>query len=359
MKKITISGYYGFGNLGDEAILAGMIHSFKKIEEDLDITVLSSNPEYTTRLFEVNAVSRTSVKKLLQAVYSCDLFISGGGSLLQDITGGKTIPFYLFPIFLAQMMGKATAVYAQGVGPIERSINKRMLKKVGQKLDFVSLRDLYSINLIRELGLNRKINRTADPVFSLTDSYLPEINFRKEFGLTSQRKIIGVSVRPWKEQEYIPELAKGVQKLAEQTEALIVIVPLNYSKDRSASEKLASLLETDNMLLPEIKKPETMISFFSVLDFLVGVRLHSLIFAAFNHVPFFGVSYDPKVEAFVDKFNQGDFVTISALPGGADLGIRLSRAWQKRTMFKSELQNSTQKFKKLNEKNSLQVLNLI
>ena len=42
--KIVISGYYGFDNLGDEAILKAIITSLKKVDSTIDITVLSNNP---------------------------------------------------------------------------------------------------------------------------------------------------------------------------------------------------------------------------------------------------------------------------------------------------------------------------
>ena len=45
MSEIVISGYYGFGNAGDEAMLAAMIEVLTELASDIKITVISGNPE--------------------------------------------------------------------------------------------------------------------------------------------------------------------------------------------------------------------------------------------------------------------------------------------------------------------------
>ena len=45
MSKILISGYYGFANAGDEAMLTAIIESLRQVEKNVELTVLSGNPE--------------------------------------------------------------------------------------------------------------------------------------------------------------------------------------------------------------------------------------------------------------------------------------------------------------------------
>ena len=47
MKKILIAGYYGFGNLGDEAILAALAQALLQRIPGCRITVVSGDPERT------------------------------------------------------------------------------------------------------------------------------------------------------------------------------------------------------------------------------------------------------------------------------------------------------------------------
>lgn len=93
MKKIVISGYYGFENLGDEAVLEGIITLLGAAE--IEITVLSARPEITSKRYGVKSIGRYSIIQILASLAEADLFISGGGSLLQDVTGSFSVPYYL------------------------------------------------------------------------------------------------------------------------------------------------------------------------------------------------------------------------------------------------------------------------
>ena len=102
MKKIVVSGYFGFDNSGDDAILKAMVEDFKKLNRDIEIRALSKNPEKTRRVYGINAVDRFSLKELVKALRDADLLLSGGGSLLQDITSTRSIIYYLSVIIIAK-----------------------------------------------------------------------------------------------------------------------------------------------------------------------------------------------------------------------------------------------------------------
>ncbi|MDR0424568.1 MAG: polysaccharide pyruvyl transferase family protein, partial [Clostridiales Family XIII bacterium] len=84
--RILISGYYGFNNIGDESILTAVVDSLRAKLPDIEITVLSQNPANTSEKHSVRAADRKSPAAIMGAVRRCDLLISGGGSLLQDVT---------------------------------------------------------------------------------------------------------------------------------------------------------------------------------------------------------------------------------------------------------------------------------
>ena len=87
MKKILISGYYGFDNFGDEAILKVLLEKLK----DCDVTVLSANPRKTFDTYGVHTVYTFSIEHVLKEIAYCDVLISGGGSLLQNVTSSKSL----------------------------------------------------------------------------------------------------------------------------------------------------------------------------------------------------------------------------------------------------------------------------
>nr|WP_316046858.1 polysaccharide pyruvyl transferase family protein [Planococcus glaciei] len=105
--RIVLSGYYGFDNVGDEAILYAIIQSLKEYYPEIGIVVLSNKPEKTARTYGVEAVNRWNVAEVAKAIKAADGLISGGGSLLQDETGRKSIPYYAGVMKIAQFLKKA------------------------------------------------------------------------------------------------------------------------------------------------------------------------------------------------------------------------------------------------------------
>ncbi len=165
MKNIVLSGYYGFNNTGDEAVLASMIQTLRQEMSHIDLTVLSHNPEQTERRYEVQAVNRWRLGRIIPAIRACDLFISGGGSLLQDVTGAKSILYYLALIQLARWLKKPVMIYAQGIGPVNRIWARKLMSKILNKVNFISVRDQVSADDLKRWGISRpRIIVTADPV---------------------------------------------------------------------------------------------------------------------------------------------------------------------------------------------------
>ena len=98
-KKAVISGYYGFDNFGDEAILNVLVSNLKKNE--IEVCVISKNPQKTSKKLDIKSVYTFSILSILKSIKSSDVLISGGGSLLQDVTSLKSLFYYLFIIFIA------------------------------------------------------------------------------------------------------------------------------------------------------------------------------------------------------------------------------------------------------------------
>ena len=141
--KIVISGYYGFDNVGDEAILLAMIQAFRSYDPTIEIVVLSNSPETTKSQFHVDAVNRWNIKEIFRALKDSDGLISGGGRLLQDETGVNSIIYYTGVIKMAEFLGLPVFIYAQGMGPLKRTIAKHIVKWALKKAK-ITVRDYYS-----------------------------------------------------------------------------------------------------------------------------------------------------------------------------------------------------------------------
>ena len=199
MADILISGYHGFKNSGDEALLFAILNTLRKIRPELDVTVLSKTPEETTRVYGVKSIFRYNYFKIKKEMKASNMLLFGGGSLLQDVTSCKSILYYLAVIFLAQRSGMKTMLYANGVGPITKKWNRRLAKWILNRVDLITLRDDKSDIELKNLGVNRpKIIITADPAFtieafpSLSGRYLTNIA-----GVPDGTKLCVVSIRSW------------------------------------------------------------------------------------------------------------------------------------------------------------------
>ena len=163
-KRLLLSGYYGYGNAGDEAVLAGLIAGFRAASADAVLSVLSGAPSETRAAHGIAAVDRYRPAALLPAIARCDLFLSGGGSLLQDVSSAHSIFYYLGVVKMAQMLGKKTMFAAQGIGPLTLPRSRKLVAAVAGKLDAITVRDPGSAALLREIGVSRpSIEVTADP----------------------------------------------------------------------------------------------------------------------------------------------------------------------------------------------------
>ncbi|MCR5482445.1 MAG: polysaccharide pyruvyl transferase family protein, partial [Clostridia bacterium] len=199
MYKILISGYYGFNNIGDESILSAVVDNLKEKLDDIQITVLSQNPESTAEKYDVRSVNRKSVRSIFSAVRQCDLLISGGGSLLQDATSSRSIYYYLFIMWLANLLGKKFLIYSQGIGPIKSKFNRKMTARMLGKASGIVVRDETSAEFLQEIGIpGERIVVTADPVLRIKPAELETgRNILREEGFVHEegKRVIGFAMK--------------------------------------------------------------------------------------------------------------------------------------------------------------------
>jgi len=336
LSKILISGYYGFDNLGDEAVLAGIIKLFKEINSEIDITVLSADPEVTKKRYNVDAAGRTSLLNIISELAEADLFVTGGGSLIQDVTGHLSIFYYLGLIWLAKLQGTKVSFYAQGVGPLNRKINRIITGITLKNIDHIGVRDRGSAELLSRIGLKGKdVKLTADPAFALYNE--KDVVKRKLHSRTN----VGISVRPW-QAGYIEELGAGMSKFAQKYSCDFKIYPFHRGVDERPSKKLKTILDRttgSDVIIEELAEdPLQAVKQLKDNDLFLGVRLHSLIFALLNQIPFLAVSYDPKIDGLVSEIEFLNTLDIGSLHRD-DIYAELEYLLENRYDFRKRLKN--------------------
>jgi polysaccharide pyruvyl transferase CsaB len=368
MAKIVLSGYFGFNNAGDEAILYAMIKTLKQIDAELEITVLSHDPEKTKKQYSevgINVLNRWKIFEVLKALARCDLLISGGGSLLQDVSSSNSPLYYLGIILLAKFLDKPIMIYAQGIGPLKKKRNRRLTAWLLNGVNKITVRDQESKEDLAAMGIQQEIIVTADPVLGLNKKEVDEKLGREileRYGLTrsEDEKLLGVYLRPWGKNEYLPALIEALNQMLKKGWQ-IVFVPMQFPGDIPVAREALHLLHNhQGLLLKEGYSPEELLSLTKNFDLIVGMRLHSLIMAVVAGVPMVGLSYDPKVDRFLRQAGQVALLSVNNLNAQAleeilvwtdgqreeiikELGIRIEvmyqKAWQTARIAISLLEN--------------------
>lgn len=300
---VSISGYYGFRNCGDDALLHAIINDLNEQKPDIRINVFSARPRSTRKEYEVDSSFRFNFITLNRKLQSSRMLINGGGSLIQDATSSKSLWYYLYVMYRAYKQGCKIFVYANGIGPI-KDRNLKLAGRITDLADIITLREESSLNELTRMGISQeKAKVTADPAISLkgaSDTRIYEL--LGEIGIDSRRKIIGVSVRDWPRSSpnFFPGLAEVLDSASKEFDAQILFVPMKTPDDIKASQKVISIMKTKAYIASNKMSYDEVIGVISKTYLMIGMRLHTLIFSVAAGVPTIGMVYDPKITGFLD-----------------------------------------------------------
>lgn len=299
----VISGYYGFENSGDEALLYAMVNNLRELCPEIRLCVLSKSPKKTAEAYGVYSVNRYGIHKLRKAIASGKLLISGGGSLLQDVTSSKSLWYYLTVMKIAKRLGAKVMVYANGIGPIHRRKNRENAQKVLSQADVITLREESSLQELESLGITgENIFVTADPALTLAPSSKERAEeLLVSCGAAKDSSLIGVSLRAWKNcrADFAQQTADALDAICERYGMEPLFLPLKFPEDVQFSAQVAAKMKTKSHVLAQRVSAEDIIAVAGRCRVMLAMRLHSLIYAAVTGVPTVGIAYDPKVSAFM------------------------------------------------------------
>ena len=362
MADILISGYHGFANSGDEALLFAILNTLRKKKPDLDFTVLSKKPEETAEVYNVNSISRYNIFKIRREMKNSKMLLFGGGSLLQDVTSSKSLLYYLAIIRLAKKCGLKTMLYANGIGPITKKTNRKLAAKILDKVDLITLRDDKSDEELKSLGVTSpKIIITADPAFTIdTEGKGSGKFFTNIAGVPHGTKLCIVSIRSWKNagENFAQNLASLCDYMIETHGIYPLFVPLQYPEDTTISKQVMSLMKNPSYIISrELSVPE-MFSLLSEADILIGMRLHSLIYATTLAIPAMALCYDPKISAFMESLNQPDRINVEDFDLEKAKTL-LTTIINERQMRSEDLKKTNAVLRKTAQKNGDYAINLL
>lgn len=283
-KNILISGYYGFDNFGDEAILGVLVKKLREMR--MNVRVLSKTPKKTSALYKVDSTLFFCLLQVINRIRQSDILISGGGSLLQDVTSLKSLLYYLWVINTALFFRKKIIIFAQGIGPINNKFGRFLTKRALKKCSLVTVRDEKSLFLLRGWGLKPEL--VCDPLFDL--------DLQRSFHASK----IGVQLRGFKtlKENLLIKLAKQINK--EFPDKIIEIYSFQDSIDLEVCKKFESILKSINpgadTKLIYNQTSQEILDKISKIDCMIAMRFHANLIALKYGIKTLAICYDEKVE---------------------------------------------------------------
>ena len=322
---ILVSGYYGFGNAGDDSIAASILQSIRAEDPEAKITVFCRSPKQSAKKYRARAIGRFNILSILREMRGAKLLISGGGNLLQNTTSSRSLFYYTTILRLAKACGLKIFIYANGVGPVFGEKHEQAVVKALSLADRITFREPQSIDYVASLGFDRtKITLSADPALTLSpatneriDYILREVRGERFFAvsLRSFSSLRSEEVEGMDEETFASLFAGEIDRIAAATDALPLYLIMQSSRDKQLCTRVNELAACKGYILPVLTAPELL----GVLDrcsLVIAMRLHLLIYGAAAGKPLLGVSYDKKVDSMLSYLGYEPPVRVSALQNG-------------------------------------------
>ena len=317
---VLICGAYGKRNAGDDAILRAIVGQLRDVDPDLPIYALSRHPMETKLSYRIGSCHTFNAPRYLRIMRRTKLYISGGGTLIQNVTSGRSLLYYLSNISRAHAAGNHVMMYGCGIGPVTGDLSRRMTARIISRcVDTVTLRDADSAEELRRMGVRREdVHLTADPAL-LLEGPAPEkaAAIVRQLGVDPDGRYVMFALRPWPGVEaHMADFAAAAAH-AHDLGYTPVLFSLEPTRDAPVNRRLAELLPFETVQVPGCADADAILALIGRMQAVVSMRLHALIFAFGRGVPLAGVVYDPKVSGFLDYMGQKNYVNMEDLSAPA------------------------------------------
>jgi polysaccharide pyruvyl transferase WcaK-like protein/peptidoglycan/xylan/chitin deacetylase (PgdA/CDA1 family) len=316
----VIFGNFGAMNLGDEAILAGMLQELSALK-DLELNIVSRYPREIKRLHRRQAISFINLFKIINEIRKSDFILIGGGGIICKADRGVIgFMYQIYMLVVYMLIPKLfnKKVYAVGIGVYDNT-NPIILKFASfllKTLDLVTVRDFHSYELLKRSNINTKIYKDNSYLMKLIPKKdLFEDKFIAEFYNNKKRNIGFALIAPdnaHDENNLIKKIINYAKKNGSNADFWFYACDYqdNYYNDLLFSEKVLQSIKdkvgknVNCHIIPTSWHPQKFFSSFKLMDTIVSIRLHSSIFAYRQGMEFLSSAYDLKCISFLESIGK-------------------------------------------------------
>ena len=312
----VICGAYGRGNAGDDSILMTMIRQLRQEDPWLPICVLSRNPKDTAAMTGVTSIPIFNFREARKHMKKSSLYISGGGSLIQNATSNRSLLYYLASIAQADRCGCDVMMYGCGIGPVNGTRYQKLVQRVLQKhVDLITLRDPDSRETLGRFGVDKpRIQVTADMAMLMQADQKAADRYMEAAGLDPNGKYAMFVLRPWQDsRQWLDQVCVAAEYVWEQYGLKPIFFSFEPNRDAAINEMAAQQVKVPCQVLASPGDGGLLCGLISRMELVVSMRLHALIFACSQQTRIVGISYDPKVSGFMTYLGSEDCVDLEAV----------------------------------------------
>jgi len=298
-----ISGYYGSDNFGDNLTLRCLMDHLKECRG----SVLSHNIDNTCVPASVQKIHRFNLPAIYKQMKKTKVFLLGSGSLLQDSTSNRSLFYYHFIIKMALRCRCKTLLYANGIGPITHRGNRKRTAAVLNKIDFITVRDAESLQLLEDLKVTCPAVLTADDSFSSNYSALPPLT---PVSTAAAKTIVGINFKLNDDapKALLQEIADALTELAAKHNFFYYLIPFHLSQDQAQLNQLHQMLPSVSYMVKSGADPLEMMQYIAIGKYHIFERLHGQIISTMMGIPFLPINYDPKNHSLMAQIGLDDYL---------------------------------------------------
>ena len=394
MPTILIGGYYGAGNIGDEAILDSIVRELRAQYQDpadLSLIVLSWDPESTSKEFDVESIHWKDLETLVEIIKNIDLVILGGGGLFFDYWGidpetylrksAWDITQYGSLPLLAKILNIPCMIYGVGVGPLNNQLAREHTRLTFQRCKIATVRDKISYDLLKDIGVKeddsglKQFSVYPDPVFSLTTSSDDEtkaVEIFNQHHIDNIRPLIGVSLRYWDFDgpldTWLLNVAEGVKYfLLDNPDADLLLIPFQSIEDIAISDDVNILTKfadqiglSDRIsLIDDPLSPRVTQALLKMCKVTIGMRMHSVVMSINAHTPVIALSYASKVRSVMEMVDLEELCNLNLKVNPQRFREQIQFVWDHHNEISNKIQSIAQSLVKQSKEHARLALSLL
>lgn len=320
---VTHPRFEGYRNLGSSRRYGASeeVPRHRRAIRKLSVALIGNYwPTSTKGTPFIDRLLPTEVRRELEALRDADLVVSVGGGYLYgqaNLSGDLSILNSLMPLRYAGRIGKPLFCGPQSYGPFRSRRQTDAACRTLGRANLLLAREAKSVSILKDLGISPDaITQTIDSAFAFKQG--DPAGWRSRLNVPADQVLVGMTARQWQEPTNQENQEQALAQLIDHIQATpnrsVVLIPMVVSAlagedDRETYHRIADRcggrppIVIEDQLGHHAAKDLT-----ATLDFMVGMRFHSVIFSLTNLVPSIAIEYHHKASGIMTDLKLDSWV---------------------------------------------------